>query len=308
MNDATSNEPTLGRIIGQSLAVGGRLRREHEAPSPRRVTDLPTVGDLVEVRRCFAMLQAALSLAAEGVTRASATEVGRRAFEQGTTLQPSEIGQIASACGIASKTSHGRSRLALNVDELSHLRDAVAGHVTSLEPRFEAEIERFEDLDGRLSAMRKRVEEATAMQDELQRLQNFVDSNRNTELFLKRHHEQAEQLERQAAESKRLQAHIRDLEMAIQAIPELTKREAELAQQLSAAETLTEQLSVREATATQEEQHLGQRLGTLQRREALASLASLQETIQEAKRELDQVQHQLGEKKGLLSRMLGAGS
>ena len=278
------------------------------------VQELPSVAGFNEVRDALAIVRAAVAFLAEGHNRVTATQLCEAARDFGTFLEPWQVGQITARNGIGTKASHGKARLALDMDQLTLLRDELAGKVDAQAPLFDEELARFNLLGERVAAMRERVLAVTHLQDEARRMKEFIDQTRNIERVVAAYREQAASLKQQAETADKFGPYIAQLEAKAKSLPQLKERRAKLEKRLAEAEAHGKELDQHERVVTRTEAENVQRAAALdrkaddvQRRTQTLTLAEIEQQTADAKRELDTVLKQLGEKKGLLSKMFGSG-
>ena len=79
--------------------------------------------ELTELETRFLLIQSACTLALEGMTRASASQIATKALQDyKLQTQPYFIGQVFSSLNIPSVTSHGKNRFVLDSGELEKIR------------------------------------------------------------------------------------------------------------------------------------------------------------------------------------------
>ena len=259
------------------------------------------------------VVQAALMMALEGVTRATATEVSQRAMaEYNVHLMPSVVGQIASSLDIRRVTSHGRCRLVLDSSQLEPVRESLEARLDAVAPRVEETASSFRAVAERVGEMEDRIAQAVRLARREPEVREYLKEHRDLIARLEARERKYQQLLANAKRLEQLEAACMELEGKVKGLPVLESRRQKLLERtdhhvaeehdIDASER---RLAVRKKDLDAREDSL---LGTGRRydvREAVVDLAEVTTELSERRKELDDVLKLLGEKKGLLSRMLG---
>ena len=281
--------------------------------SDRAMTDL---GHITEWARAASnrilVTQAALMLVAEGRSRVTVSEVCERISEEYESfVMPSVAGQVLSSIKVRRVTSHGKSKVILDREHLELAQKELALEVERLEAQAEEIVPIFGDLAERVQELESRMQAILGLSKRRKEIDDYLQSNR-PKLFEARATEQRYQ--KLVAEVKRANQLIQaceDLEEKLRVLPSLTARHRKLQQKMEKHEAKEADIERRERELDLSEQDLDRREEALFGRErrldlhAMAvDLLEVEKALSERKKELDQVLKQLGEKKGLLSRLL----
>ncbi|MFC1935656.1 hypothetical protein ACFLX9_02710 [Chloroflexota bacterium] len=249
----------------------------------------------------LSLVQTACAMALEGITRASVTEVVRRAMEShGTRLEASTAGQLFSAMGVRTVTSHGRNRLVLDQEELLPLRDRMAADYEKQAQEVEEYLSTFQPLVERVRALEEKRETIIRMMTREHQLKEML---REREGWLYRYRaleKEAAQLRQIVSAVTQLRGEIRSLKSRARGFSSLERRKAKLEEDVAAHER-------EEAVLSKKEEALASRLDDLKRRAGWLSLAQMEQVLVEAKQELDDLSRQLGEKRSLVQKLFGKG-
>lgn len=305
---------TLPPIAPRASAERKPMHAQQQDEQEEDVRDLPSVADLASVRRALAVVRAACALVEEGASRATATQIAQQAERSGVFLEAWEVGQIAARCGMRTRASHGKSRFVLDLDQLTDLRGRLAKMVEEVAPLLEQEMATFDGLAAQVEALRERVLQVQAMQADARRYQDFIERTRGMGRIVENYREQAAGLKQQAETADKYGPYIAQLEEKAAALPKLKQRANDLKQRVADAEAQTKDLDQQEkavarteAANAQRATSLGRKAEEVTRRAQTLDLAEMEQQTADARKELDGVLKQLGEKKGLLSKMFGGG-
>lgn len=131
-----------------------------------------TAKGMMGMRNILTLFQTAYSMALEGTTRATASEISAREkkqFDAETT--PSTVGIAFTSAGIKSVVSHGKARYVLNPDELEKICKAAEVECEEMAGKLEESLETYEDLNTRVLTLLDRLKEVFDLTDEEERLE-----------------------------------------------------------------------------------------------------------------------------------------
>ena len=312
-----------------------RVQREKQnaASLPAAVADKaiaqtkPLKSELTDFATRLALVQSALVMALEGVSRATVSSVCQRALSDfGVYVMPSLAGQVFTGFGVRRVTSHGQNRLVLDEEKLKPLQERLSLQFEEMVPEVESAIKKFEgvadvvgDLESRMSAVYRQAEREQQIRDYVIKYQRDA---RDVDAWERKYREVRSQVQRR----EELQEAIKDLRKKVKSLPDLEERQAKLESQVAEHEAAEKEVEAEEqqldggqAALAGEQKALEQRkqeldarekelLGSWRRydvREGVIEIGEVQKELKAKRKELDGVLRQLGEKKGLLSRALG---
>jgi len=270
--------------------------KKQEAPKKRKPTALATL------RKELALVQAACAMATEGVTRATAGQVVERTE---VPCSASEAGQFFARIGVRTATAHGRARLVLDAGQLQPWAQTLAAEFEELAPRVEAWLAQHQEVGQRVAELHRREGETLKLLAEEARLRESPGRDQQPGARLTSLRYRVEGLRRQVAEVPRLEREVQDLSAQAQRLPDLERKREDLASRLEALRQAEAQAARDEAALTVKEQALARRLERLRQRGSWTTMAELDQAIEQARRELEDVSRQLGEKRSLVGRFLG---
>lgn len=303
------------RFIPPGSPEEKRLLKERAAQAQRKVSDLALVQDLAGLERDFLVIHTAHTLAVGGTTRAAASEIATAIDNaEGVTIDPSVVGQVCSQFGVPTKVSHGRSRLALDATQLASLCQQIVARIDVLEPELEAGLAEFDAIASRVDEMLERVRIVSDQVERAKRYREYLTKTQGMDQRVAQLEQQVETRKERARSVKPLEAAIAQLDERIKAVPNLTKRKQQLEARLEQAIQQSKALDGKESEVAAKERRnaqraapLGRKANEIERFAKATDLAELDQALADGRKELDQLQKQLGEKRGLLSRMLGGG-
>lgn len=122
---------------------------------------------MVNARSALAVFHTAYAMALEGNPRVTATEISNReASDYGYSVTPSNIGQVFSAFGIKTATSHGKTRYVLDIKELERIREKLMTGCGELATKLEESLKSYKELDERVKALVARLQEVSQLRDQ----------------------------------------------------------------------------------------------------------------------------------------------
>ena len=136
---------------------------------------LETGVSLIGMRKCLALVQTAYTMATEGITRATASEISsRESIDYGHSLTPANVGQAFAALGIKTVTSHGKTRFVLEVKELEKIREVNVAYCEELSQKLEAYLESYQELNERVETLVARLKEFYQLKQTEKRLEHLL--------------------------------------------------------------------------------------------------------------------------------------
>ena len=245
------------------------------------------------------LIQAATSMAIGGATRAQVKDVVSRASQDyNMTMSLWEAGQLFSALGIRTVSSHGKSRLVLEVDELQRHQQQLSREVDRLQPQIDETLIKFTALQEKVSGMEEKMASSLALIEREKELRQQVSEDVGLEARVTALQQDLQDKVQLVDQANALESEIRELEERVQAMPPIDDRKQTL-------ETTLLSLEEEEQHLSGQEKDLASKLTQLERRKGLVSLAKLNVAIDKARQELDQLQTQLTEKRSLAAKLLG---
>ena len=257
----------------------------------------------------LSLVQAACALALEGVSRASVTEVVQRAYrDTGVEVKPSTAGQIFSAMGVRTVTSHGKNRLVINHEELLPLQEKMAAQWVEIAPRAEQYLSKFGELAERVKKLEGQRQMVLGM---IEREKSNRDFLKSRELWFMRNKDldqKVQDLRKVIARCGELERQSDLLKERIKVLPRLQKRKAKLDADLGNYQQKDQDLSKQEEELGKQEEAIGDRLADLKARLRYMRADQLEQALERASNELESLSEQLGEKRSRLARLLNRGS
>ncbi len=163
--------------------------------------------------------------------------------------------------------------------------------------KMEATLQGFQELPQRVDDLQERWEEVKRLYQQEQTLRKQLVQYRDVGRQLPFLEAQAQDLQERAKRAVKIEEICQALTEEIEAIPDLEKRKAAL-------EETAREYKDRAASIAAQEKKYERMIHQLQEREGWLSLAQLEQSIAQARDELDQISRQLGEKRSLLDRMI----
>ncbi len=267
---------------------------------------------LSDLKVQLALVQAASLLYLEGVTRATASQVVEKAIrEYGIEATPSYAGQLFAVLGIGSSITHGKSRFVLEHDLLNKVRKALETKIEETSSHLKSSIEHFKDLPDKINALEKDWNDCLRLRQKEKELLRVINEEKSKPSSLRQLETEAGKLRERAKQTEALKQECARLSREIKKQPSLEEKRKSVEEAIAKYEEKAKNLAQRERETNIKEQNtnnreteLAARIEKLQHRLGWVELAELKQHIKEAKRELDQLLKQLGEKRTLLDRLL----
>ena len=263
----------------------------------------------------LALVQAGLAMATAGKTRATVSEVVNLALKDyGVLVMPSVAGQIFSEVGVRRVSVHGERRLVLQAEQLKPLHDDLSADLVSLQLQIEEATERFEGLADQVTDLAARVRSIRQHAERERELRAFIMKYQKDARTIARIEQEYQAAKGRMDLQEKLSAYIQETTKKLKKLPGLEEKAKELAAKVEQHEADEQDLVEREDELAKRKASLDRReqalLGQHRRfdiREGVIETAELEKQLKEKRKELDGVLRQLGEKKGLLGRVLGKG-
>ncbi|MBI4337349.1 MAG: hypothetical protein HY683_05925 [Chloroflexi bacterium] len=259
----------------------------------------PVLMGLSTLRTRLALVHAACLMAMEGTTRAPVLQVVERAAEAyGVIVAASEGGQTFTALGVGTATTHGKVRLVLEPAQLQRIQERLAAQVEAAVAQVEEAVKRFGDLAARVAGLEEHLQQTVCLARRQWEIQEFVQQHRAIRDQAEAWEMEYDRAREEVARVEQLRRACADLDQKARALPDLQERRKALQQALR-------QHEADDAELAKQEKALADRVQRLRDRYQWVELARVQQAIEDARRELDDLQRQLGEKRSLLGRVFG---
>jgi hypothetical protein len=271
----------------------------------RKVSESPgyragrAISGLRPLKETMGLVTAALAMSLQGQTRATAGEVAERAskdFETDATA--SEAGRVFSQMHLATATTHGKTRLVLDAEQLKSIREKVAEQCRECERELKAALDDFRDGAMTIKALQDQWKEIVRMRAMERELSEKIQQERKIPSKLPYLENEAAKLLAVAEKVDTLQKDCKEMEKKIAALPSLQEREVSL-------QAVISQYKEEEREVAAAEARLGLALTQLKERNAWVTFLDLEHNINKKKAELEELSKRLGEKRSLLQRMFG---
>jgi len=252
---------------------------------------------MADMKNSLMLLQAAGALAAEGSTRATASQIAARVAQlSGVSLAPAVVGQLLASLRLPVITSHGKRRFVIEPDNLAELIDQLNVQYRTLADRLAVSQSDIETLAHNIATLNDEWQTIIDLKTRETALRIAISQTAATAAKIPPLVNRLNHLQEQAAEAIELEEACETLTAQIKSIPQLNKRKAAL-------EARAEKCEAEDNDLTSRERELAPRLARLKERRGWLSLLDLEQAIDEAQRELAQLSGQLGEKRSLLDRL-----
>ena len=279
---------------------------------------------LTPLKQRLCLVQAGCLMAREGRQRAQVSEVLARAQAlYGIEITPGEAGQHFSSLGMKTVTTHGKSRLVLDIASLEKIREPleeeVEEHEELLKERgavYDLTMKRVAELEERCAAivrLASREAELKAYLDAYNRPGGTPVAVRGysagasfnrTPSALTTLQQRVSQLQAQVSQVKALEAQIKELEGKADKRG-LEERRHKLEEEVAGLKQSKADLDREEAAFAEQEKAQANRIQQLQVRQRLVTLADVDLALAQARQELASLDSQLNEKRSLLSKVFG---
>jgi DNA repair exonuclease SbcCD ATPase subunit len=254
---------------------------------------------LRNLKEILGLVEAALVMSLEGTSRATVSEVLKRATEEFGVISTAAVsGQIFSQLKISTATTHGKPRLVLDTTQLKSIKDQLSRCITEVSKELADVLSEYKDTGNRIKQLEEQLKESIQLykrERELTQQLQQVNSQPSRVPYLE---QELVRRNKDAEQVTQLEVRCKELSKKIKTLPSLQDKEKKLATDISNYQAWEREI-------VQSEGRLGTALEQLKMRSAWATVLDLHNTIQKQKVELDDLSRQLGEKKSLLQRILG---
>jgi DNA repair exonuclease SbcCD ATPase subunit len=267
---------------------------------------------LSEQKVQLALLQSASLLALEGTTRATASQIAAKASQEyGIEVTASFTGQTLSYLNIGSVTTHGKNKFVLDADQLEKIRKGITDNCEKSLAKLQTSIEIFQDLPQRIEKLQAEWKETLKQRAKEQELIRLINADRQNPPRLDYLQAEYQKIQKRNEYINAVKQEAKSLEQKEKKLPSLEERKkaieiriAEHEQKVRALIEKERQIVAKEEESARKETSLAGRLEKLQKRLGWLDLASLNEAIENSRKELDSLSKQLGEKRSLLDKIL----
>jgi hypothetical protein len=138
---------------------------------------------LVNLKVQLILIQVAHTLALEGITRATASEITARALKSyQLEVTASFTGQTFGNMGVLSVTSHGKNRFVLDPVQLEQLKKELTQKCEQTMANLQKAIDEFESLHQRIETLQKEWEEILALRAKERELTKLINEDHQKHL------------------------------------------------------------------------------------------------------------------------------
>jgi DNA repair exonuclease SbcCD ATPase subunit len=254
---------------------------------------------LRNLKEILGLVDAALVMSLEGTSRATVSEVLKRATDEFDVTSTAAVsGQIFSQLKISTTTTHGKPRLVLDTTQLKSIKDQLSRRTTEVSKELADVLSEYKDTSNRINKLEEQLKDSIRLykrERELTQQLQQVNSQPSRVPYLE---QELARRNKEAEQVTQLEGRCKELSEKIKTLPSLQDREKKLASDISNYQAWEREI-------VQNEARLGTALEQLKMRSAWVTYVDLQYNIQNLKTELEQLSIQLGEKKSLLQRILG---
>lgn len=259
---------------------------------------------LAAFKLIVSIVQAAYQMSLEGVSRVTALEVAEKVDKDfDISVTPSYVGYVFANLNLRTVTTHGKKRFVLDPDELKGIKERVTAVCEQRMREIDSTLESYKGFVAEVKSLEDRCKEMIKLVDHRKELITYIEANKHYADEVADLEEEASQLKEEAAKAQVLQAECKRLSRHIKAQPALEERREKLTAAINDYNSKVRQYQAQESDVSSKEQVLAKAIFGLQKRKGLAEIAELEEAIKEAKRELNDLSRQLGEKRSLFDRL-----
>lgn len=246
------------------------------------------------------LVQAAALLASEGFSRATASEIAFRAKEEyGVEVLASVAGQAFSALGLRTTTTHGKSRLVLELGDLLQLQQQLETQVEDSAPRFEAAVAKFRDVAERVGELELQLSHVADLVAKERGIDEYLQRNSGVSRELRSKQASYGYLQGQVNDLNRLKVQCDTLSTALEAAPVLEKRLKDLEVAKEGLESRSREVAKEERSLAQQKRSLGQRAEEMEKLIRVISMTKLDIVMEQAQVELVEIEKKLGKRRCL---------
>jgi chromosome segregation ATPase len=272
--------------------------RKYIASSPA-VKTYQAANGLRNLKEMLGLVEAALVMSLEGSSRATVTEVLRKATDEyGVTSTTSVSGQIFSQLKVKTTTTHGKPRLVLDTEQLKSLKDRISRQISEVSQELADVLNEYKDTGNRINQLEEQIKEAIRLYNRERDLnQQLQQVNRQPSRIPYLEQELAKK-KKEAEQVIQLEQRCKELSEKIKTLPSLQEKEKKLAADIANYQAWEREIAQNEA-------RLGQALEQLKMRSAWVTYLDLNYNIQNLKTELKEITEQINERRSLLQKIMG---
>jgi DNA repair exonuclease SbcCD ATPase subunit len=272
--------------------------RKYIANSPA-VKTFQAANGLRNLKEMLGLVEAALIMSLEGISRATVTEILRKATDEyGVTSTTSVSGQIFSQLKIKTTTTHGKPRLVLDTNQLKSIKDRISRQIGEVLKELSNILAEYQDIGNRINELEEQLKETVRLykrERELTQQLQQVNSQPSRLPYLE---QELARKKKEAEQVIQLEQTCKELSERIKTLPSLQEREKKLESDFAKYQAMEKDIVERET-------RLGTALEQLKMRSAWVTYLDLQYNIQNLKTELKEITDQINERRSLLEKILG---
>jgi hypothetical protein len=273
---------------------------QRTAGGPAALRAENALGGIRSFKETISLVTAALAMSLEGQTRATAGEIAERAtrdFQSSATA--SGAGTAFARLGIKSTSSHGKTRLVLETDELQGIKAVITQKLEDAEAELETVINGFGDLSRNIQKLEQSWEDTVRLRARERELTKQIQLQRSAPSRLPELERGVARLHSETDRVAELEKTCKELSGKIKSFPQLENRQKSLESAIAAH-------SAREKVIAQDEARLGQALEDVKMRSAWVTYVVLDQNIQRQRAELAEITAQINDRRSLLQKVLGS--
>lgn len=245
------------------------------------------------------VVQVACALAMKGITRVRASEISERLItEYGESVRSSVVGQVLVRLKIGTVTSQGRRSYVLEEARLLSIQGRLEKYIETMAPRIEETIHQFGDVAVRVGDLEERLVEVQRLASREQEVRQYLRDNGMLIQQVEARENQYTRLKEADARMKSLEIASEQLQAKVESLPSLEERKKKLEDSLRRHEAKVKEID-------QKESALAKGVTQIKTRTRGLALVQIEEEIEAAAKELEELKEQLGEKRSLVARLFG---
>jgi DNA repair exonuclease SbcCD ATPase subunit len=254
---------------------------------------------LRNLKEMLGLIEAAMVMSLEGISRATVTEVLRKATDEyGVTSTTSVSGQIFSQLKVKTTMTHGKPRLVLDTEQLKSLKNQISRQISEVSQELADVLNEYKDTGNRINKLEEQLKETIRLnkrERELTQQLQQVNSQPSRVPYLE---QELARRNKEAEHVTQLETRCKELSEKIKILPSLQEREKKLTADIA-------NYQLQERGIIQNEARLGQALEQLKMRSAWVTYLDLNYNIQNLKTELKEITDQINERRSLMQKILG---
>jgi DNA repair exonuclease SbcCD ATPase subunit len=254
---------------------------------------------LKNLKEMLGLVEAALVMSLEGTSRATVTEVLRKATDEyGVTSTTSVCGQIFSQLKISTTTTHGKPRLVLDKNQLESIKDRISKQINEVSQELANVLNEYKDTSNRINKLEEQLKETIRLnkrERELTQQLQQVNSQPSRVPYLE---QELVKKKKEVEQVTQLETRCKELSEKLKTLPSLQDKEKKLAADIANYQSWEREI-------IQNEARLGQALEQLKMRSTWVTYLDLQYNIQNLKTELKEITDQINERRSLLQKIMG---